>query len=108
VHIHTYVKKSNDKLETFYRGHEEIHVILLIDGQENNGQKIFKNGLETLGIKTERFDQLPKEVKCDLGGIYSMLRKYPDDKSFSTPCNSNTESRVYEWLAKNSIWRLKK
>jgi len=99
VNVHTFVLRSDKKTEIYCRGHEEYHLV-----SDNGGPDPLPKALKTFGINTEGFEQLPEEIKCEASGLYSLLRKYPSDKSPRLRINPNTRM-LLQWLEKNGNLR---
>jgi hypothetical protein len=55
-----------------------------------------------LQIETEDFDQLPEEVKCDVGGFYSVFKKRSGKNKLALSPNYSTRDIFFDWLTKKT------
>jgi len=101
VHIHTFVLSGFPEPKTiFFRGHEETHFLL-----DTKKTDVLTGRLKNLGIGTEGFLESSEEVKCDLGGLCAILRKFPGNK-FSVSPNFSTTDEFVNYLRRNTTWRV--
>jgi hypothetical protein len=77
------------------KGHEEIHVILI-----NNCGDLLKKGLESIKIRSEGFEDLSEEIKCDLGGMYSVIRNKDNLNNLTIMLENDTP--LIDYLHRNS------
>ena len=104
VHVHTFVLEGLGERETlFLRGHEETHTLLHLERLY-----LLENALPQLNlkprIKPDGLERLPKEVICDVGGLYAVLRNYPNLTEFTLKgCSTKERIGIMDrWLKENS------
>lgn len=101
VHAYIFVLGGYSKSELIQsKGHEETHVLL-----DHNQGSLLEKGLAGIVIGNDGFRELPEEAKCDLGGIFAVIRNNPFSKLFSgMPKNKKILS---DYFYRNSNWGLK-
>ena len=112
VHVHTFVLEGLGELETlFLRGHEETHTLLHLERLYPLEDALSQLNLKPK-IKPDGLEQLPKEVICDVGGLYAVLWNCPNLTEFTLKgCSTKErlgvmngwlkEHRGIGWLAPN-------
>lgn len=97
VHYHTIVMDDNNPQNiTFWQGHEETEMLLKAD-QLVKLEKL----LEDNGVNVQDLRSLHKEVICDIGGIYALLKEYENQPCCITPTPYILEAK--EWLLRNIV-----
>jgi hypothetical protein len=101
VHSHIFVLDNLTPHQTiFAKGHEETHFL----GNINRFEELQK----VLKINQKNLIELPQEAVCDIGGLYAVIKNFPEenlDLGFTYEGHLKSAS---EWLRQNSHLNFKK
>lgn len=99
VNSHTYVLDIFGKEETsFYRGHEETHVLLKLKKLE-----VLQGALRDIGIQSDTLGKLEGEAICQIGGFYAWQKNHPHDGQIKLKgVMDKTFEQWSRWLRENS------
>jgi len=102
-HIHTFILKGlNPYFTAFCKGHEETHVLFIL-----NELNLLERTIEKMIENRVNFSSIDEEIVCNIGGFYSIFKKSAENRTIKlftiNLCESNEKVfKAKEWWLQNS------